>query len=673
MRQSAIRRNIALLLLFGIFLMNFYIFLTLPSNRSSDGLHPRDVDWDPQQPLQQQLHYAPGISHLQFPRKRLNKSNYTSDSIGADGAGGAGAGARDPRVWGEEDRGSRDHHPHKDLPRDRMKLWDAKKSKDTEGAWEKPRGEEDHPPPPPPPPFPPDQSRGRVMEDGTWEEGGGGEDNPPNQGEVRRFNARNEHRQSQEVEERLDMARKEEQNPAADEEEGNDPSHNRHPPPAAVDGQGRDEADHDLKFRKALRTTPETVQRTFADPKVDAFMRKLEKAGLLDVVPEQGGLQENYWTFLRRQRLRRKPGIQLPAYRNYRARTNWEQFHRGIHQHYLYDPDSPYIRNLLKDLADRKIVQVEQKDGGTQIKLIMTFDNGGQALFKPMRFPRETETLPDHFYFADYERHVAEIGAFHLDRVLGYNRVPPVAGRLVNLTRDIRDLADSKLAKTFFVSPAGNLCFHGYCSYYCDSSHPVCGHPDQVEGSLMAFLPPDSRADRATWRNPWKRSYSKRKKAYWETHDDLCDRIRRRSPYNTGRRLMDIVDMSVLDFLMGNLDRHHYETFESFNNNSIPLHLDNGRGFGKQHEDDVSCLAPMVQCCMLRLSTLQRLARLYWGPSPLSLVMKMSLSTDQVSPVLIEGHLQALDRRLVQVLRAVNTCVQEGRPLEQVIIDDGVY
>ena len=30
----------------------------------------------------------------------------------------------------------------------------------------------------------------------------------------------------------------------------------------------------------------------------------------------------------------------------------------------------------------------------------------------------------------------------------------------------------------------------GKCSYYCDTSHAICGHPDNLEASLAAFLPP---------------------------------------------------------------------------------------------------------------------------------------------------------------------------------------
>ena len=38
-------------------------------------------------------------------------------------------------------------------------------------------------------------------------------------------------------------------------------------------------------------------------------------------------------------------------------------------------------------------------------------------------------------------------------RLLGFNRVPPLIGRILNMTRDIREKANEQLAKTFFVSP----------------------------------------------------------------------------------------------------------------------------------------------------------------------------------------------------------------------------
>ncbi|KAK7168307.1 hypothetical protein R3I94_002384 [Phoxinus phoxinus] len=339
---------------------------------------------------------------------------------------------------------------------------------------------------------------------------------------------------------------------------------------------------------------------------------------------------------------------------------NWLRFHIGINRYELYSRHTPVIGALLKDLVSQRITSVAMKSGGTQLKLIMSFQNYGQALFKPMKQTREQETPPDFFYFSDFERHNAEIAAFHLDRILDFRRVPPVAGRLVNMTREIRDVTrDKKLWRTFFVSPANNICFYGECSYYCSTEHALCGKPDQIEGSLAAFLPDLALAKRKTWRNPWRRSYHKRKKAEWEVDPDYCDEVKQTPPYDQGTRLLDIMDMTIFDFLMGNMDRHHYETFEKFGNETFIIHLDNGRGFGKYSHDEMSILVPLTQCCRVKRSTYLRLQLLAKEEFQLSSLMEESLLQDQLAPVLIQPHLEAMDRRLRLVLKVLADCVEK--------------
>ncbi|XP_077482604.1 extracellular serine/threonine protein kinase FAM20C-like, partial [Stigmatopora argus] len=329
---------------------------------------------------------------------------------------------------------------------------------------------------------------------------------------------------------------------------------------------------------------------------------------------------------------------------------NWLRFHIGINRYELYSRHNPVIDALLKDLVNQRITSVAMKSGGTQLKLIMTFQNYGQALFKPMKQTRDQETPPDFFYFSDFERHNAEIAAFHLDRILDFRRVPPVAGRLVNMTKEIRDVTrDKKLWRTFFISPANNVCFYGECSYYCSTEHALCGKPDQIEGSLAAFLPDLALAKRKTWRNPWRRSYHKRKKAEWEVDPDYCEEVKQTPPYDSGTRLLDIMDMTIFDFLMGNMDRHHYETFEKFGNETFIIHLDNGRGFGKHSHDEKSILVPLTQCCRIRKSTHLRLQLLAKEEYKLSTLVAESLLRDRLSPILIRPHLDAMDRRLRQV------------------------
>ncbi|XP_052646189.1 extracellular serine/threonine protein kinase FAM20C-like isoform X2 [Harpia harpyja] len=295
----------------------------------------------------------------------------------------------------------------------------------------------------------------------------------------------------------------------------------------------------------------------------------------------------------------------------------------------------------------------------------------GHAEDRQLRQTRDQETPIDFFYFSDFERHNAEIAAFHLDRILDFRRIPPVSGRLVNITKEIRDITtDKKLAKTFFISPAGNVCFYGECSYYCSTEHALCGKPDRLEGSVAALLPDKTLAKRRSWRSPWRRSYHKSKKAEWELNPNYCAQVRETPPYDRGHRLLDLIDMTVLDFLMGNMDRHHYETFEKFGNDTFLLHLDNGRGFGTHSRDEPSILAPLRQCCSIKKSTYLRLQLLATQPYRLSDLLREALATDPLAPILTEPHLRALDRRLGKVLATVGRCLAGAARRDEVVVDD---
>ncbi|XP_077425988.1 extracellular serine/threonine protein kinase FAM20C [Vanacampus margaritifer] len=341
----------------------------------------------------------------------------------------------------------------------------------------------------------------------------------------------------------------------------------------------------------------------------------------------------------------------------------WLRFHLAISRWQLYNHPDPNMGSVIQQLATHRIVSAVQKTGGTQLKLVMTFPNYGQAMFKPMKQERDDETNYNLYYFSDFERHNAEIGAFHLDRILGYRRIPPVVGRRVDVIKEIKNITtDRRLARTFFNSPVGNVCFYGRCSYYCTTEHAICGRPTDLEASLALMLPDLSLANRRSWRSPWRRSYSRSKLAKWETEPDYCATIKKTAPYDKGTRLVDFIDMVILDFLMSNMDRHHYETFEKFGNDTFLLHLDNGRAFGRHSKDEPSILVPLEQCCRIRRSTWLRLRLLSRPQYRLSDVMRDSLSHDPlhaVAPLLTEPHLAALDRRLKTVLDAVSRCVEK--------------
>nr|XP_023676312.1 pseudokinase FAM20A isoform X1 [Paramormyrops kingsleyae] len=367
--------------------------------------------------------------------------------------------------------------------------------------------------------------------------------------------------------------------------------------------------------------------------------------------------------------------------------ASWLKFHLGINRYALYARDEPSIDQLLQDMHSAAIIGADYtqdekalrgvcdcsqvvKPSGHHLKLALKLQDFGKAMFKPMRQAREQETPEDFFYFVDLQRHNAEIAAFHLDRILDFRRVPPVAGRLINVTKEILYTThNEELKSVFFTSPANNTCFFAKCLYMCKTEYAVCGSPDALEGSMSAYLPSLSIAPRLAIPNPWTRSYTFTGKEEWEVNPFFCDSIKQLYPYNSGNRLLNIIDMAIFDFLIGNMDRHHYEIFTKFGDDSLLLHIDNARGFGKHSHDEMSILAPLTQCCIIKRSTLQRLRLLSEDDYRLSDVMRESLGRDALLSILTEPHLQALDRRLRRILQAVRTCIRKLGETQVVAVD----
>lgn len=329
----------------------------------------------------------------------------------------------------------------------------------------------------------------------------------------------------------------------------------------------------------------------------------------------------------------------------------WKLAANWVTPRQIHPENAKELGAILKAMHEGKITRADVGHRGTQLKLTLLLDGGQKVVFKPAWYPRDyvVEGPP----YAGRDRHNAEIAAFHLGRILELRRTPLAVGRRVNLLTDILPVASKRLRQTFFEKDEA-VCFYGQCLYCKGPEDGVCARQDGVlEGTLVLWMP--ERFHLKLHRHPWARTYREGKLARWETDSTYCAKLRTVPAYNQGPRLLDIIDTAVLDFLVGNADRHHYETFEEGGRDAALVILDNGKSFGNPEHDEMSILAPLYQCCQLRASLWQRLLALQEGV--LSSVLSRVLAQDPVAPVLTQPHLSALDRRLGKVLDQVSACV----------------
>ncbi|BFZ03731.1 hypothetical protein BsWGS_06770 [Bradybaena similaris] len=436
----------------------------------------------------------------------------------------------------------------------------------------------------------------------------------------------------------------------------------------------------DVIIRRRLRTnyynqnrlrshSNDSGRANYRIPAVDQLVTKFQLTynssnSLLKLDP-----RESYNAFLKRLHLRRKKGVPLVRTINTPVNNSAEKFHRGVNQYYMYNPDENALHDLLQDLSTLPIVSTGLVPEGSQLKMEFTFADGTVARFKPMRQVADRYNRLDSFVMSLFEHHQAEIAGFHLDRLLGFHRAVPTIGRAVNMTEILSTWSSNKSAiQSVYKSHTGNLCVILHCYQYCGLDYPLCGQGDSLPGALSAGLPPWQIYRRDVQIHPYKRAYRINKKASWETDEGYCNNFVKKnvSIYT----LLEFIDLAAFDFLAGNLDRHAYQQFIDLGMDTFVIMFDNGRGFSQPTYDHMSILAPIRQCCLIRLSTLAKFIKLYKGPNRLSEIMRLSLNSDPLSPVLMEADLEALDRRVGILLQTVSKCLSQERSWHEVVVDD---
>ena len=326
------------------------------------------------------------------------------------------------------------------------------------------------------------------------------------------------------------------------------------------------------------------------------------------------------------------------------------------------------VQKILTNMQTSKVVSAKNGYRGTQLKALLYLDGPTYqaVVFKPGRYKRDhiIEGNP----YDGYDRHNGEIAAFHLDRILGFNRAPPVVGRKIDLRNELMPVAEKKILDTFYDDATGNTCFYGVC-YYCTREEPACANGSVLEGSLTLWLPDMWQVKKL--RHPWQRTYKENKKAEWEVHSSsYCQKVTKDAPYDDGPRLLDIMDTALFDFLIGNADRHHYEYLgNGGRNNGMLIHLDNAKSFGNPHKDEMSILAPIQQCCKFRKSTYVRLTKLFYSGEKISVKLEMSMRGDMLSPILTGEHLLAVERRFLKALQLLDDCIARVG-VENVLLPD---
>ncbi|ELT99482.1 hypothetical protein CAPTEDRAFT_196174 [Capitella teleta] len=335
----------------------------------------------------------------------------------------------------------------------------------------------------------------------------------------------------------------------------------------------------------------------------------------------------------------------------------WNAAKSTADEHYLYSEDFEW-RKVTVALTEARIEKVfvlspedielrvvfpklRNLDFGTTYKWLLCLEGDQMAIFKPKWYDRD---YSPQFWSDGFELHTSEIASFHLDRILGFRRVPFASGRLINFRSEILPVASRYLLETSFAK-GSEWCLSATC-YFCTEPLITCSTGGLIEGAASYFVDglSDARHD------PFSLSSS-------ASNRKGCDNLwfGGSLPEPPLAPLEQRVELSVLDFLTNHFDSKLY-----FHKKGFLVYADRGRSFTDSYVDDDTNLAALKICCRMPFQTKRRLEKLS-TENQLNRLLKESLQNDAIGslPILSEEHLAAVQRRLQRVLQIARKCALE--------------
>ncbi|XP_050666699.1 glycosaminoglycan xylosylkinase homolog isoform X2 [Leptidea sinapis] len=290
----------------------------------------------------------------------------------------------------------------------------------------------------------------------------------------------------------------------------------------------------------------------------------------------------------------------------------------------LFPHENGAAGKILQMLQTSHIAFVDNAPKGTQLKLLFLIEGNQKVYFKPKRYDL-SHTIQGSIY-AGYDRHNSEVFAYYMAMILNFKWIPPSVIRKVHMDKDVLPVATNGLKSTILKK----------------TNETVCPENNgELEGAAILYLDKQLKV----YKSPWRRSYNSRKME-WEIDNDFCKKVK---VTLSRKRLLNLINVAIFDFLIQNGDRHRYEVY----GDQIIL-LDNGKGLGNPSVDELDILAPLYQCCMLSKSTWGHLEMLSGGS--LTETIKL-LSGFQGYKIATDNHYRAVERRLMKIYATVQYCI----------------